>query len=970
MSRLTPTTELIENILTRIPEGFVHNSALSQRVKLDKKTAPTLVSSRVGRDGEFWYDATRLTEQQLQEQRVWSRPNLPDMTANGYFLIRPISEQLLNRVEQLHQSGNENALQIMRNLEVANGYAKVSELCQSSEDEQALLYLMSHNSLRRLDDWVYDPLRLGGDTMQEIARQEQLMPLRQDVTRYLEIQPGNTALQTELREKFGKDILNEMLVSGLIMSFTIAMEKQPLTSWVRLRESNHREAEQAARETLKQIAEAARAREEAQWLAVLAECGDVVRSDSREGKTGRMQVIARTYTIANAAKKLGVRERTLEDSIREEVITPIIDPERTQRIPAYKVETALTEPEYHEQITAYETLTARDISIVCDVTYTTVRRRLQRVGIKRAQPRWGEIRGKWNLPDTLAEFYIIRKQKVDEWRAERDAERLEQERQIAEQRRQEREQRDTLRARLVAAFPTWQHIGRSDQRIHLHIGPPNSGKTHEALNALAEAESGWYLAPLRLLAYEIFDRMNQRGVRCNLLTGEEYIPVEGATITAATVEMFDPTRSGECVIIDEAQLLADPDRGWAWTRAMMEALAPNIHIIGPQTAKGLIQQLAGAAAVPVTVIEHERLAPIQVAEHNWPLAELPPRTILVAFSRQMVLQLKMELERMKRRVSVVYGSLPPEVRRRQADRFANGDTEICIATDAVGMGLNLPADYVCFYEIEKFDGKQVRYLTPGEIQQIGGRAGRFGLSQAGEIGAVNKQDLKMVKQLYYTPPVSLTHARVAPSVEDLAMLPGNLGDKLAQWSSLQSIPESLRAAIQTADMAERIELARMLTDDEVEQLGLAAALRLVNAPARQSTRDYWLQCAHAILANKPMPMPPDAPQKINTSLDLEMIEACVSSADIYLWLANRREFGEFGPEESEIRIRRTQWSMRIDVALEHKLDMARRCSRCGSPLPLRYRFGICADCFAKRMNSDEDRDRRYPRRNFRPQRRR
>jgi hypothetical protein len=228
----------------------------------------------------------------------------------------------------------------------------------------------------------------------------------------------------------------------------------------------------------------------------------------------------------------------------------------------------------------------------------------------------------------------------------------------------------------------------------------------------------------------------------------------------------------------------------------------------------------------------------------------------------------------------------------------------------------------------------------------------------------------MVKQLYYTPPVNLTHARVAPSVEDLAMLPGNLGDKLAQWSSLQSIPESLRTAIQTADMVERIELARMLTDEEVEQLGLAAALRLVNAPARQSTRDYWLQCAHAILANKPMPMPPDAPQKINTSLDLEMIEACVSSADIYLWLANRREFGEFGPEESEIRIRRTQWSMRIDVALEHKLDMARRCSRCGSPLPLRYRFGICADCFAKRMNSDDDRDHRYPRRNFRPQRRR
>ncbi|MBZ0287743.1 MAG: hypothetical protein K8I30_09020, partial [Anaerolineae bacterium] len=246
----------------------------------------------------------------------------------------------------------------------------------------------------------------------------------------------------------------------------------------------------------------------------------------------------------------------------------------------------------------------------------------------------------------------------------------------------------------------------------------------------------------------------------------------------------------------------------------------------------------------------------------------------------------------------------------------------------------------------------------------------YGLSQAGEIGATSRQELKLVKQLYYTPPVNLTHARVAPSVEDLALLPGSLGDKLAQWASLQSIPDTLRSAIQTADMDERIELARMLTDEEVEQLGLSAALRLVNAPARQSTRDYWLACAHAILQNKPMPMPPDAPQKINTSVDLESIESCVASADIYLWLANRREFGEFGPDEHEVRIRRTQWSMRIDVALQHKLDMARRCSRCGKPLPIRYRYGICADCFANRINTEEQHSRHAPRSRFRSRRHR
>jgi hypothetical protein len=969
MSRLNPTPELIENILSRIPEGFIHNSTLAQRIKLDRKTAPTLIGETIGRDGDFWYDAKRLNSEQVREQRMWCRPSLPDMTANGYFLVRPITEQVATRGEQIQQAGDQATASILKSLSDSNGYAKSSDLSESPQADQALENLLSRRFLGRWEEWIYDPLCLGNDTIQEIARQAQLIPLRDEVVEYLSAQSGGTALQSDLRQRFGKDLLNDMLVRGQIISYSVSVEKHQTSSWIRLKDIDPRGAEKAAAESLKRYAEEARALENEQWLALLPDCGDVLRPDSREGKTGRLQVVARTYTMANAARRLGIRERTLEQAVREGQIQVLVDPEGSQRLPVQAVEAALNDPEYGERITAYETLTARDISVVCDVTYNTVRRRLQRAGIKRAQPQWGEVRGKWNLPATLQEFYTVRKQKMDEWRATRDAERAELERLATEQKRIEREQRDTLRARLVASFPTWQHEGRSDQHIYLHIGPPNSGKTHEALNALAEAQSGWYLAPLRLLAYEIFDRMNQRGVRCNLLTGEEYIPVEGATITAATVEMFDPIRSGECVILDEAQLLADPDRGWAWTRAMMESLAPNIHIIGPQTAKGLIQQLADAAAMPVTVIEHERLAPIQVAERNWPLAELPARTILVAFSRQMVLQLKAELEKLRRRVSVVYGALPPEVRRKQADRFANGETEICIATDAVGMGLNLPADYVCFFEIEKFDGKQVRYLTPTEVQQIGGRAGRFGLSQAGEIGATSKQDLKVIKQLYYTPPVSLTHARVAPSVEDLEMLPGSLGDRLAQWAALQSIPDLLRGAIQTADMDERIELARMLKDEEVEQLGLSASLRLVNAPARQSTRDYWLQCAHAILAGKPMPMPPDAPQKINTSVDLESIETCVACADIYLWLANRREFGEFGPEEDEIRIRRTQWSMRIDVALQHKLDMARRCSRCGTPLPLRYSYGICADCFAKRMNHDEDRDYRAPRRARRPFRR-
>ncbi len=951
MSKLTPTPELIANILARIPEGFVHHMVLAGRIKIERNTSELFTSGTVAYDGDYWYDSSRLALDELRERATWSRPALPDMTANGYFLVRPINEQVAARAELL--ASDSAALDILQTLAATPGFAPVATFDTTEETRAALEKLLAAGMLRQLDNFIFDHLRLSAASVEKATRKTHSNNLRDQLIDYLEAQPGSTASLPDLREKFGKEFMREIMGGAGFVGFGMPLSNGSSITWLRPKDSDRKAAEAAALETMQRIAAEARAREDERWAMSFQLSGETQRPDAREGKTSRMQVIARTYTLVGAAKRLGLHEDTLEAAIHDDLLPSFVDPEGTRRIPASEVEAAAADSQYLERISAYETITSREISIVSSVSYSTVRRRLQRGGVTRTNPLWGQVRGKWNLPETLREFQEIRRQKLAERKAEREAARLEIERQLQLQREQEREAREALRLRLVAAFPTWRHEGRIDQRIHLHIGPPNSGKTHDALIALAEAERGWYLAPLRLLAYEIFDRLNQRGVRCNLLTGEEYIPVPGATITAATVEMFNPIESGKCVIIDEAQMLADPDRGWAWTRALMEAEAPDIHVIGPHTAQALIEKLAGAAAIPVTVIPHERLAPIQVAEKPWTVKDLPPRTILVAFSRQMVLQLKTELEKYKRTVSIVYGNLPPEVRRRQADRFAEGETEICIATDAVGMGLNLPADYVCFYEVEKFDGRQTRMLLPGEVQQIGGRAGRYGLSKAGEIGAVDRADLEDLRLLYYTPPVDLTHARVAPTVVDLEMLPGNLATKLAQWASLQSIPDALRGVIQTADMTERIELARMLTNEQVDQLGLSAALRLVNAPTRQSTRGYWLLCAHAIIAGEPMPMPPAPPVKIMTSVDLENIETCVSSADIYLWLANRREFGMYGPEEPEVRIRRTQWSMRIDTALLNRLDMARRCSRCGAPLPLRYPYGMCNNCFNRRSTAVE-----------------
>ena len=687
------------------------------------------------------------------------------------------------------------------------------------------------------------------------------------------------------------------------------------------------------------------ASDDAAWLRALELCGDALRSSEKEhgaDASAAAQVAARSYTLAEAAQLIGVKAATLQHAAEELALDRFLDPKGLWRFPVCTLRPTAADADLREMIAGYERLRPQDLMSALSIDEKTLAAWLRQAGIPIKRVIWRDVRGLWTLPETYAE--LRERLGIDEEAPTRAKRR----RRKRGRKRKKQDPQIKLRNRLIDAFPKWRYPYREQQQIYLHIGAPNSGKTHDALQALKAAGSGWYLAPLRLLAYEIFDRLNGEGAACSLLTGEEYIPVEGARLTAATIEMFNPANSGACVIVDEAQMLADADRGWAWTRAMMESAAPEMHIIGPPTARGLIEVLAAAAEIPCEVVEHQRLAPIAVSQKHHTLETLPPYTILVAFSRQMVLELKMKLERLGRAVSVVYGSLPPEVRRRQADRFAEGETEICVATDAVGMGLNLPADVVCFYDTEKFDGKNDRVLYPSEVQQIGGRAGRYGLSKTGLISATSKQELQTIRELYAQEPPTLSFARVAPTVDDLRLIPGSLAEQLRQWAALESIPQALRAVITTADLDERIALAKMLADDEIEKLGLANALQLVNAPARKTTRLYWLDCAHMILEGYQIPLPPEAPAPIVNSAELEATEMSIACADIYLWLSRRKEFSQFCEAHAQAREERREWSLSIDEALLRNLDMAKRCRSCGAALPSSHRYRICDRCFRRR----------------------
>lgn len=320
----------------------------------------------------------------------------------------------------------------------------------------------------------------------------------------------------------------------------------------------------------------------------------------------------------------------------------------------------------------------------------------------------------------------------------------------------------------------WFPATRALQReIHLHVGPTNSGKTYHALKRLEQANSGAYAGPLRLLAHEVYTRMNAKGKACALITGEERramdMPSEATSgagnpqgvvysydMMACTVEMMPLNKSIDVAVIDEIQMIGDPNRGWAWTQAVLGVKAKEVHLCGEERTVPLIKELCASIGEKLTVHHYERLSPLMVADSslNGDLKKLRKGDCIVSFSVMGIHALRKQIERQTgRKVATVYGSLPPETRAQQARLFNDPDNEydFLVASDAVGMGLNLAIKRVIFETSNKFDGVARRTLSVADIKQIGGRAGRFRIASQVNEGDVAVQDLSAAKGESGTP---------------------------------------------------------------------------------------------------------------------------------------------------------------------------------------------------------------------------
>lgn len=419
---------------------------------------------------------------------------------------------------------------------------------------------------------------------------------------------------------------------------------------------------------------------------------------------------------------------------------------------------------------------------------------------------------------------------------------------------------EILASSVDTRFPQeWYTSARQmKRRWHLHVGPTNSGKTYNALKRLEETKNGIYAGPLRLLAYEIFEKMNSKGIPCNLVTGDDIRIVDTyATVESSTMEMVDVATEYEVCVIDEIQMIGDESRGWAWTQAVLGVKAKEVHMCGEERVVDLITKLAASVGDELIVHRYKRLGPLEVLPKSLEgnLKRVEKGDCVVTFSRRNIFALKRTIEeKTGKRCAVIYGGLPPETRTLQAQLFndPNSEYDILVASDAVGMGLNLSVKRIIFEAIEKWNGKEIRPIEVPSIKQIAGRAGRYKVAvpsspapqpegnqsvvplpaapSTGYVTTLDKTDLKGLHIAMSTDPKPITKAGVLPLNDHISRFAAQLPEGEAFSVVLKKLAEFMKESpiFTPCSLEEMIEVARIY--DDIKVLSVPERMTLIMAP--------------------------------------------------------------------------------------------------------------------------------------------
>lgn len=323
---------------------------------------------------------------------------------------------------------------------------------------------------------------------------------------------------------------------------------------------------------------------------------------------------------------------------------------------------------------------------------------------------------------------------------------------------------------------------RMKRNIYVHLGDTNTGKTYNAVERLKTAKKGVYLSPLRILALENYEKLNNEGVVCDLMTGEEEIIKENATHVSCTIEKVNLKQNYDIAVIDEIQMINDSQRGIAWTRAVLGLRCNEIHICGAMNAKELLIKILEDCEDDYEIKEYHRSIPLEVETKNFSYNDVQEGDAIVVFSKKRVLEIAQDYSNKNVKTSIIYGDLPPEVRKMQYEEFINKENKVLVTTDAIGMGVNLPIRRIVFMSIRKFDGEEMRELTSQEVKQVAGRAGRKGIYDVGYVAGVSDTHNFISRKLEVKDEV-IKQAVVGPSEAILTIKSLPLNEKLVLWKT-------------------------------------------------------------------------------------------------------------------------------------------------------------------------------------------
>ncbi|GLH11315.1 hypothetical protein R5R35_001449 [Gryllus longicercus] len=458
------------------------------------------------------------------------------------------------------------------------------------------------------------------------------------------------------------------------------------------------------------------------------------------------------------------------------------------------------------------------------------------------------------------------------------------------------------------------------RKVIFHAGPTNSGKTYHALQRFLSAKSGVYCGPLKLLATEVFNKANASGTPCDLVTGEEkrYANPDGnpSNHVACTVEMTSLNMPYEVAVIDEIQMMHDIGRGWAWTRALLGVMAEEIHVCGEEGAVDLVHSLMSTTGEDVEVHKYKRLTELIV--ENSALGSLDavqPGDCIVCFSKNDIYTVSRGIEARGKEVAVIYGGLPPGTKLAQAQKFNDvmNSCNILVATDAIGMGLNLSIRRVIFYSLikpvvnEKGE-KEMDVISVSQALQIAGRAGRFGTQyETGYVTTFKPEDLYTLKNLLAQTPEPISVAGLHPTAEQIELyayhLPNSsLSNLMDIFVTLSTVDDSLYFMCNVEDFKFLAEMIQHVP------LPLRARYVFCCAPINKKmpfvctmflkfVRQYSKNDALTFdWLKRNIGWPLDIPQTI---IDLVHLEAVFDVLDLYLWLSYR--FMDLFPDADLVR---------------------------------------------------------------------